>query len=355
MVFLTLLIVPTLVALVSFLFFHRKITLQEFAIQMGAQIVVAGICAGIMLSVDTWDREVWNGVITAKKQVEVSCEHSYRCFCFTTCDSEGHCTETCQTCYEHSNDWDWRAYTSNGETFEIRRIDSRGSKEPPRWTAIEIGEPTSTAHSYTNYIKAAPDTLFRKQGLVEKYKGKLPAYPGNIYDYYRLDRTVALNFALPEVQKWNQGLSAINGALGRKKQANLILVLVQALEPDYFQALEQHWLGGKKNDVILVIGVDQALTIQWANVMAWTDHNILKVKLRDDIIEIGKLDREAILSAFAKNVDQHFIRKKMQDFKYLKSAITPSIGQWIFGLVFGLLVSIGLSVFFYREDIDGRR
>jgi hypothetical protein len=269
------------------------------------------------------------------------------------------CTTQCDTCYEHhgflrtipGNDYDWDVYTSNGETVTIDRIDRQGVHEPQRYTAVRMGEPTSLTHSYVNYVKASPDSLFRHQGLKEKYASALPAYPGSVYDYYRLDRLVTVGVPVDDARKWNMELMRINADLGRPKQVNMIVVLVKNQPLDYYSALEESWIGAKKNDAVLVVSVDDTMKPQWAQVMAWTTNELFKVKLRDDIMSEQKLDRDAVMTALANNVRTTYQRKPMKDFEYLSSQITPTSTQWVVTLLIALLVAGVLVWVFQVHDV----
>mgnify|MGYP006897338188 CR=1 FL=1 len=45
----------------------------------------------------------------------------------------------------------------------------------------------------------------------------------------------------------------------------------------------------------------------------------------------------------------------MKEFAYLKSNITPTMTQWVVSMIVGLLVSVGLGVFFVKNEIMERR
>lgn len=304
---------------------------------------------------NTSDTEVWNGRIVKKAREEVSCEHSYECNCYNSCssDSKGNqsCTRICQTCYEHSYDVDWAVYTSIPDRFTINRVSRQGLTEPTRWDAIQVGEPYSETRSYTNYVKAAPDTLFRHQGLTEKFKTALPGYPQSIYDYYHIDRLVSVGVSLPDAAQWNKDLMELNADLGAKKQVNALVVVVKNQPDDYFFALEQEWIGGKKNDVVLVLSVDDTNKILWANTLAWTDNKIFQVALRDSVMATSVLNRDAIMTSLRSNISANFVRKPMKDFEYLSRTIKPTKGQWIFAMIFGLLLSVGMSIYLEMNDV----
>jgi hypothetical protein len=351
MVFLVLLGIPLLIAVGGFVI-SKEITWKEFLVQLGVQMVIAGICACVMYFGQTHDTEVWNGVVVDKKENTVSCSHSYQCNCRNESTGSGKdrsCSTVCDTCYEHFHDYDWDVYTSNSEVITIDRIDRQGVSQPPRWTATKMGEPTVVEHSYTNYIKVAPDSLFRHQGLVEKYKDQIPAYPQRVYDYYREDRMVLDGVSLPDVALWNADLSKINSEIGSAKQVNIIVVLTTKPR-EFFYAVEESWIGGKKNDVIVMIGVDQDLKPVWSEVMAWAIANALQVKMRGAVLDQAKLEHGATLKLIQDNVFQNFKRKPMRDFEYLSASVSPTTFQLTLCTLFVTALACGLSWVFHSFD-----
>lgn len=354
MVFFILFAIPLLVAVGAFIL-SKGITWKEFLAQVAAQAVVAITSALICSCVATHDVETLNGVVTGKERNRVSCSHSYPCNCRQVSCGKDCTTTTCDTCYEHSWDYDWDVYTSFGETVTINRVDRQGVREPHRWTVVKIGEPVSLPHSYTNYVKAAPDSLFRHQGLKDKYASQIPNYPDRYYDYYRLDHLVTVGVSVTDAKAWNDDLAKLNSELGSPKQVNIIVVLVRNQPREYYYALEEAWVGGKKNDAILVVSLDDANKPQWAQVMAWTVTKDFEVKLRDDVMDEPVLDRTATMRILYDNVQRYFKRKPMKDYEYLKSAIVPSTTAWVVSILIGLLVSGGLTYLFHTQDLfDGR-
>lgn len=363
--FITLFGVSALVAIVGKLLLHG-VTWKEMALQIAIQIVVAGIAAVVVYNSNSGDIEIWNGSVTKKEKVSVTCSHTYQCNCRDK--RECHWTGTgksrrrscstrrvCDTCRRHSNDWDWLIRNSIGETYTVGRVDGRGSMTPPRWDAVVIGEPTAHIHSYTSYLKAAPGSLFRDKGQKQaKYTKIMPEYPSKIFDIYRLNRLVLVNGAtVPDAKQWNARLSEINADLGHARQVNMIIVLARNLPSDFYYALRQHWMGGKKNDVILIIGVDSQNHPKWARVMAWTTDKLVEVKLRDAVIDLPVATSEGVLNALHDNVRQFYKRKPMKDFSYLAASITPTVMQWFITLLISLIVAVGLTILFHKKDIFG--
>jgi hypothetical protein len=121
---------------------------------------------------------------------------------------------------------------------------------------------------------------------------------------------------------------------------------------DYFYAVEQAWIGGKKNDFTVMINVDDAGKITWTHVMAWTDNKMAEVTVADAVVKIGQLDRARILQEISSGVDQYFVRKPMKDFEYLSHQTKPTMGEWIFAMILGLTLSVGLGILFLKNDFN---
>jgi hypothetical protein len=352
MVFLVLLLIPVLIGLVAWKI-STKITTKEFLLQFGVQFMVAAISAVTVYYQDVADVEFLNGRLVKKEQDRVSCSHSYSCPpCTQTCDKDGkNCTETCSTCYDHDYDYNWNLYGSTGNVWTVPRIDRQGLNEPPRWTQAQVGDPTAETHSYTNYIKASPDSLFRRQGLIEKYKLTLPVHPEEIYDIHYVNRLVLAGVSVPDAAQWNADLMEANADLGAAKQVNMQVVLTNQPQ-EWFYALEEFWMGGKKNDVTLVIGL-RGSEIQWATVMDWSDNKIFGIQTRDNIADLKVLNRNKVMKVLRTNVSAQFIRKPMHDFEYLEASITPTTTQWVVSIIIGLIIAIGMSIWLHKEDVFG--
>lgn len=340
-----------MVAIIGAYILLPTITVKEVIVQTTIAVIIAGTSALIASCQNTADTESWNGRVIDKQQERVSCSHSYSCNCRTSCTGgkNNSCTTTCDTCYDHPYDYDWNVYTSNNETITIDREDRQGTTQPSRWTAVNLGDPTSIPHSYVNYVKAAPDTLFRRQGNEGKYV--LPDYPGRFYDYYRLDRYVS-DGILVDSRAWNTALSELNAELGRSKQVNVVVVLTRDKPRDWFYALEQFWIGGKKNDVVLVVSVDKDMKPQWAETMAWVTDQTFKVRLKSVIMQQEKVTLEETLSNVKAAVSLYYKRKPMSDYEYLSSSMTPSVLQWVITLIVNLMAAAATIYVAHKHEFS---
>jgi hypothetical protein len=306
----------------------------------------------------THDREIWNGKITSKDRRHGHYLRPYECNCYESCSGTGKdrsCTRHCSTCYEDRYTVTWTAH-STIDPFTIEHFD-RGSRsvynepDPHRYTIIQPGDPCSRAHSFTNYVKAVPESLFHANPLIkEKFAGKIPAYPGSIYDYYKINRVLTVGVQVPELDKWNHELSMTLRDLGPRRQANAIIVFVNTDDPNYQYALESAWIGGKKNDIIVMIGTTSYPNIDWVAISSWTDKQLFKVQLRDELFDLKQVDRTKVLATLEKHTNTTFVRKNMQDFEYLKDQIEPPLWVIILALVLGVGASLGASYYFYHNN-----
>lgn len=359
MTFLVLFLFGSLIVVFARLF-GLSISGKELIVAIGSMAIIAGAFSWIVYHENILDHEIWNGKIVKKEQESVSCSHSYDCHCHQSCSGSGKdrtCREVCDTCHEHSRDYDWIIRTSNDEKIEIPRIDRQGTSEPPRYSSALIGEPTAQEHRYKNYLLGAPESILQTQisdDLKNKYQQFVPKHP-EIFDYYRANQVLPVQVSITNLSEWNKKLSEINASLGAKKQVNIILVLT-TLPSEFYSVLRAEWKGGKKNDVIVVVGVNQDLTPQWVETMAWAVDGGLGTYLRYDILNTlsdKQVNSDELISIIAKNISQHYVRKPMKNFEYLAASIRPSTGQWVLCLFCMAAISSLLVFVCHKYDFFG--
>lgn len=313
--------VLAVLAFVCFLVFDRK---GNLSVSAGVCLLALAVAAGVMyagIHSEMADTEIWNGQITSKTRDKVGCRHSYTCNCVNVCDSKGSCDQVCQTCYEHDYDVDWNLRSTIG-TFRIDGVSRQGLKEPSRWTVAQVGDPVSDTHHFTNYIKGARENVFNRQGTKISYP--IPAYPSAIYDYYKINRAIDTNGLVLNINQWNSEISLALRTLGPTKQVNLVIVFTPNPE-DFADQLEAAWLGGKKNDVIVVIG-NTRNEIKWVKVISWTKNEDFKVALRDNLRQMTLEDPRVVVTAIATTINKSFVRRSMKEFEYLEYHVEPPVG-----------------------------
>ena len=349
--FLTILLLPLLIPWAMKFFLHATITWKE----MGVHILLVIVSVSTMYAISTYsmtsDYEIWNGAVTSKKMERVSCKHSYSCNCRTYKCGDSTCTH-CDTCYRHSYDNDWNVYSTLG-TYGIRTIDSQGLKEPPAWTRRKKGDPVAQKRPFPNYVKAVPDSLFHDdQARKEKFIGMIPAYPDKIYNYFDIDRVLNVKTNVPITNLLNKELALRLRTLGAARKNNTIIVFVNTDDPNYRYALEAEWIGGKKNDAVVVIGVTDYPNIAWVDVFGWSKNELFNVALRDEIRAMKTIDK-TLIDIIDRNVSEHFVKRSMEEFAYLKDEIEPPM--WALMLMFGLnmCISGGIAYYMHKNDVFG--
>ncbi len=332
------------------LYYRQTISWQIFGGAALITIVIGVIMFGGSMWSKTSDTEIWNGQVVSKERVQVSCEHDYKCRCRQVCRGTGKdksCSEECDTCYEHSYDVNSNLNTSVGQ-IKIARVDRQGVVVPPRWQRAAAGDPVAASKSYENLLKGSEQSLFKTNPeIVARYKGSLPPYPDQIYDYHHLDRAIAVGMSVPDLKQWSQDLSMRLRNLGPTKQVNVIVIFSPSKSDDFADALNAHWQAGKKNDVILVIGSPEYPKIEWVRVLGWTNSQIFNINVRDKVLDLEVIDRSSILNIVEHEISTTFQRRQMKDFEYLRSEIHPSttmlaiIFSWmILSSIYGTIVGM---------------
>lgn len=349
---LLIILIPLVLPWIARMIWPREISWKEMGIATVAGVAISGGVYWAGLYAQTADTEILNGEVTGKQRIHDSYVRTYECMCST--DSKGN--RSCSTCTEDHYTVEWKCNTNLGGI----RIDYKDSTwrsvyntpDPQRYTIIRNGDPVAVEHSFTNYVKAVPDSLFHNVDT-HKFEKLIPTYPDDVFDFYRINRAFAMGVAVPDLADWNQDISLMLRKLGPQRQANVIVVFANTADQSYLYALEGKWIGGKKNDIIVVLGVTQYPKIDWVGVSSWTDKALFKVQLRDDIMALGNVDRAQIIQAIDKNTMATFKRKSMKDFEYLKHQIEPPTWVLILALVLGIVASVGATFYFYRNDPFG--
>lgn len=315
---------------------------------MAASFAVVGILlvAGMMQQLS--DTELISGQITNKERLHDHYQRSYDCMCTT--DSKGN--RTCSTCYEDRYTVKWKAY-STLETFTIQSLD-RGSKsvyqtpDPERYKSIKIGDPVAVENRYKNYMKGVPkEYLYNDNlGAPPEMIASIPPYP-RTYDFYNVNRVVNLGvLSYQEEVKYNKSIAEALRSLGPSKEVNVILV---AGKPDanLMYAVREAWQGGKKNDVIIVIGIEEG-QVKTANVLTWAKNELFKIKLQDRILESGLVD--SVLPITYDEIAKSYVRPRMRDYEDLKIYIEPP--AWCLYTIYGFLVVFTVGCFIYiRKEL----
>lgn len=355
MTFYLLALVPLLFPLVVKVIFHTSINYWEWGLQtfIGVIVLFGLYSAGNYMQFS--DIELWNGRVTEKTVKRQNCPIGWVdyadgfCQHYTTrsvrtgtqtCSGSGNdrrCTDDYKTQYNYYYPWEqnWLVHSNIGKSWTIARVDAQGAAEPLRWAEVNIGDPVSKTNSYINYVRASASSLFNKDArLAEQYKEIIPEYPIDIYDYYKVDRVITtLEIEIDNISEYNTKLSKALSILGPERQANAVILITSITDKLFGDAVINAWRGAKKNDIIIIIGVDNStnLNIKWLKIYSWSKNKLFDVELRDSILDVGNIQNPELLINNLKSITlEHFERQSMAEFEYLKDEIEPSTTSLIF-------------------------
>jgi hypothetical protein len=358
-----LLLIPLFMSVITvFVLMKKKADAKEIALfTVGGFLISALIISAaffIAKGSKTSDTEIWNGEIVSKERLHGSYVESYQCNCTTSRDSKGNTTTSCQTCYRDHFTVTWKAHANVGH-FTLKHLDETDddvyrTPDPREYTNVRKGDPCAVTNQYTNYIKAVPESLFHPvDGSVrEQFKNMIPEYPLDIYNRWKVDRVLAVGVKVPNLREWNDKLSESLKKLGPAKQANVVVVLVNTADPTYGFALQDAWLNGKKNDVIVVIGATKFPSKpDFVHILTLTNNEMFKVKLQDHLMEMEELTADSAISVIEKDTLQYHQRKRMKEFAYLDAEIDPP--TWVNVTVGVLIVLAYFGFWAWRLEVFG--
>ena len=296
--------------------------------ELGISLVANALLGGLMILIlNMWvmgqvsDTYILNGKVTNKYQDTVSCEHSYE-----ICTTSGKVT-TCVTHYEHFEDYDWVVETSVGSLL-IAREDRQGETTPQRFQSVILGEPASKEFHFNNYLLADKESLFLQNSET----------PSNIqqprvYDYYRVNHVVG-SVSLPKVEKQLD-------LLLQGKRFNVKVVTLNNRPVEDFYPVMSAWFGGKINDVIIVVSLDENGMVLWSkgNTYAKGYKNQMLLKDLEHLTE-GQVFDEILVTKQISLITKQFLILDEQEFEEKLDLV--EIPMWLLILV--ILINIGLSV-----------
>jgi len=356
-----------------------EFTWFELPIQLIIGIIVTIGCFGAFLywSSGLQDSEIWNGKVNFAEYYEKWTEevHYTDEECTGSGDSRS-CIQVPKVRYDYHPPY-WEIVTSNNETIsissrtynqyvsrfgnelevDIMRMNQSsfgdGDKYVTKWNGnIDLIVPTSISHEYVNYLKASK-SLHKRSGTIDVYKQHLLSYPtvtGGKFGTIEFQRVISAGVTIPE--SWKQtvdkSLDKVLANLGVQKQVNIIVYFVNA-DRGFLHALEENWIYGKKNDVVLVIGMNSFPKVKWSGVMIFHGNETLKVKLRDEVEAIGDIsDSNTFVNMLVNNINKHFIRVPMSKLEHLLYDIEMPI--WAIIAVWIMVGTVVFTTSYYLEN-----
>ncbi len=217
--------------------------------------------------------------------------------------------------------------------------------------------PTSQPHLYINYVKAT-NTLHKITGQKGNEKLIVP-YP-QLYNKgfgdFELDRVLTAGVSLPPA--WKDSIDILTSrylsTLAPKRQCNILYYFVND-EQSFYNLLQQEWINGKKNDIVVIVGMQKWPNIKWVRIMSWAKYSQFNIELRDNILAMKQMpSASTFVNTVVMQVDRKgnggFIRQPMEEYSYLLKEVHLGWGSWIAIIIIVTIMIFPLLIYFFGTD-----
>lgn len=338
-----------------------KELLAHFVLVLVASVLSLGLTYAALYS-KLSDVEILNGEVTSKynhkewcNSQSSSCKHyTTREKCTYSTDRKGKKTKSCTTYkdFDYAYEIDWYVKSTVG-TSTIERANRQGTKTPSRWASAQIGDPASAENSYYNYLFADEHSLFAAkkfdESYNEDYKKGIPDYP-RVYDYYRATHLV--NSTNHIASGYDEYIADVLKKMGADKQLNMVIVLYNYKDSQYTDALLSKWRGGKKNDVIMMFGLDDKGEVQNFRSTSFAQgmnneelHASLRMNALTEKMNLTLLQNQV------KIVSEKFNRLPNSEFEYMKYKMEPKKEIVIFISLVLMVLSIVVGLYMRNNRV----
>jgi hypothetical protein len=328
------------------------------------------------------DREISNGQVLSKTRSNIQCIHTHNCRCRQECDDKTgnqtgkrNCRQVCEICRAHPHDFDWVLNTSignisipadrfmmpKGDPTNPRFIDEKqtgGFTPPTLYERAQIGDPVTQRNPVTYYRKMVPDSLWeasRGAYAFSHLSNLLPTYPDTVEQLFHLNRVIEVGPTLIENPAvWNDTLAHSLRDIGLTKQVNVIVVLANLQDENYAYALQHYWKSGKRNDVVVVLGINTYPKLQWVRVFTGAPQEGLTNRFGETLAQQLlplPVEPTAIIQTIHEAIAQHYQRPTPQNHAELQGAIEPPVWALVILIGFGVMLSLSLSFLLSRRSL----
>lgn len=370
-------IIPFIVSLILFLFFRKRVVWWEYVVLIIPSVIFSILIKLCMVSYNSSDTEYLGGYVTKIVYYEewdemVLKTKTRRVPCGR--DSNGHMqyrTET-YTVWEreyHPERW---VYINNENNLEHSI-----SKELYNKIKFRLNSPTVFKDMKRRYHRIDGDAYVTMyDGSVEhiyditwshKYKNRIQSSQSNtIFKMLDIDKEAADTLGLyeyPDITDLAQNpilgrnvskeelqiFRYINAMKGKKNQFRTYVLFFNHDEFEKSELQKSYWQNGNKNEFIICLGM-KGDSVVWTNSFSWCDMPKLEVKTRSYFIDNPKLDLVKYGTWLNNNVNENWVRKEFEDFKYID--IELSFGQYIALFFLTILFNIGVGIAVICNNIN---
>lgn len=209
--------------------------------------------------------------------------------------------------------WDLQALTSRSTT-ETNTYDNRVQAAHSAFDFLDVSEQDVKTYKLFEYPEVEGYSQENVLGL-----DSMPYIPRN-----KIDTLKILAHYL-------------NGKLGPEKHARIYFLFFEAKDQLVASMQEAYWDGGNDNELVICIGIDpKTQNFRWVKPFSWTPNRQVIPEIREEIMEVGKLDPVKICNRVESVVRAKYKRKNFEEFSYL-TVDPPEWSIWVTAILTAII------------------
>ena len=329
-------------------------------------VTATGFIIGLVVALATFygpmywqasDEELLSGSVAEKNRVYDPETEYYDC----GKDSHGNT----KTCSREIPRWRWDVVSDYGDRYSEHTYQS--IRAPEIYSGAQIGDPFASTKRFLNFQNVSDQSVMVDRQSAEEYRGWLPRYP-HVYAGFKVSRGFS-NTPCMDQRGLSHHLSLAQKRWGPMHGVNVSVIVVgpKTNWNQFTNALASKWKGGKKNDAVLVLGVDD----ECRAVHAWSFSRSADEKLDDRgrtfttalyvnahealSQQKGPISVPVIIDSIDKSLSL-FQREDLGRYDFLADEYSPP--YWLVGVSLVLVLAVqGLTVNWMlgRRNAYGRR
>lgn len=232
--------------------------------------------------------------------------------------------------YRTINKYDYVMTDSDKQEYIFATRQDSGNLIPEEWNNYQVGSPIAKKKQYENYFLAGTDPIFspiRSQKLF--YQDKIISEPvpyGKFNNLINQVQQTDNQLNNDELKVMNNQLMEVNTWLNNQdnqKQINLQIVIANEDMDDYLRELCIARDGCNKNDLILMVQLDQDKIIKRVQGYCWSTTGFdIAIELDSQLTSQKiKFNPTQFLDISKNLIVKKYIRKEMSEFKYIKEEL----------------------------------
>jgi hypothetical protein len=325
---------------------------------LAVSLIVAGATFYGPMYWQASDLELLSGSVVEKKRVYDPETETYDC----GKDSKGNT----QTCTRTIPRWRWDVI-SDIDNDKFSEYTRQSVRSPEIYSRTQIGDPYTASHRFLNFQNVSESSVLLDRESAGEYVGWLPEYP-QIYAGFKVQRGFSTS-PLVDQRVLSSMINVAHKRWGPMHGVNVIVVVIgpQTDATKFFYALKSKWKGGKKNDAVLIVRVDEKGEMTNTNAFSRSADNLtdergmafttmLHVNALDTFTpSTKKFDPELIVASIDKSL-KYFQREDLGRYDFLKDEYMPPYWLVLLSLIaIAGTGSITVNYILGKRNAYGRR